>query len=73
MNENSNMNENALMMALGKSFNSYSSTASISTKINEMNLILKDCLTSIICDKIMNNSNKHSLTGMDDFLHQIIR
>ena len=68
MNENSNMNENALMMALGKSFNSYSST-----KINEMNLVLKDCLTSIICDKIMNNSNKHSLTGMDDFLHKIIR
>ena len=82
MNENSNMNVNALMMALGKSFNSYSSSSSTassndnSTKVIEIDLIVKDCLTSIICEKIMNNmKNKHRFTdgGMDDFLYQIIR
>ena len=75
MNENSNMNVNALMMALGKSFNLYSNTAATNnyTKNKDMNLILKDCLTSIICEKIMIISNKHTPVGVDGFVHQLIR
>ena len=75
MNENSNMNVNALMMALGKSFNLYSNTAATNnnTKNKDMNLILKDCLTSIICEKIMIISNKHTSVGADGFVHQLIR
>ena len=52
------MNENALMMALGKSFESYN------------NNTIQNCVVSYVCNKI---KSKSKITDGDDIFQQILR
>ena len=78
MNTNSNNNVNAQMIALGRAISNPYAGTSTSNSTNEddnyINRILKDCLTSMVCEKIMNNgSDKRHFTGMEDLVYRTIR